>query len=210
MHERACAQTRRPSGAQLGIADSGPVPIGTHRQPEKYLRHLGGFIGPQLIDQETVGHQLFPDISADHGSLHALWWDSRKDPAYSPARPIGNDSTGHVYDSLDVYASTSTTGNPGAWTTAVRVTDKSTNPNYEQFGGRTVPFAGATSGSTPSAHSRTASGPTGATPSPEQTPARPRHPTTMTQQRSSSRPTTRAPTCCSAATRPTSPTRKAA
>jgi len=125
----------------------GSIEVGRGSQSGIYFLTVNGAtgaktVGPQLIDQQAVGHQLFPDISADHGSLHALWWDSRNDPAYSPARPIGNDSSGHVYDSLDVYASSSTASNPAAWTKAVRVTDRSTNPNYEQFGGRTVPFAG--------------------------------------------------------------------
>ena len=43
-----------------------------------------------LIDDQPSGHQIFPDISADGGVLHALWWDSRNDPCYSAARPIGN------------------------------------------------------------------------------------------------------------------------
>jgi hypothetical protein len=125
----------------------GSIQVGRGSQSGVYFLAVNGAtgaktLGPQLIDQEAVGHQLFPDISADHGSLHALWWDSRNDPAYSPARPVGNDSSGHVYDSLDVYASSSTEANPAAWTPAVRISDRSTNPNYEQFGGRTVPFAG--------------------------------------------------------------------
>jgi len=42
---------------------------------------------------------------------------------------------------LDVFATRST--NAGAtWTSATRITDVSSNPNYEQFSGRTVPFAG--------------------------------------------------------------------
>src|SRR2546426_8764471 len=46
--------------------------------------------------------QLFPDISADGGVLHVVWWDSRNDPSYSPARPPENDATGHVNAALDV------------------------------------------------------------------------------------------------------------
>src|SRR5262249_39383375 len=45
---------------------------------------------PALIDNEATGHQVFPDISADGGTLHAIWWDSRFDPCYSVTRPIGN------------------------------------------------------------------------------------------------------------------------
>jgi hypothetical protein len=125
----------------------GSIEVGRGSQSGVYFLAFNGAtgstaVGPTLIDNEAVGHQLFPDISADHGMLHALWWDSRNDPAYSPARPIGNDSTGHVYTSLDVFAASATTANPAAWTAATRITDVSSNPNFEQFGGRTAPFAG--------------------------------------------------------------------
>ena len=74
--------------------------------------------------------------------LHTLWWDSRNDPAYSPARPVETSrADGTVVPSLEVFASTSTDGG-ASWTTAVRVTDVTTNPNYEQFDNRQVPFAG--------------------------------------------------------------------
>jgi hypothetical protein len=109
-----------------------------------YFVKLNGATGvataPALIDNQTVGHQTFPDISADGGTLHALWWDSRNDPSYSAARPIGNDATGKTGPSLDVYAATSNDG--VTWTAGGRVTTQSTNPNYEQFGNRAVPFAG--------------------------------------------------------------------
>jgi hypothetical protein len=63
-------------------------------------------------------------------------------PAYSRKRPVGNDADGNVYPSLDTYGSAS--GDHGAtWSTSVRMSDVTTNPNYEQFSDRTVPFAGA-------------------------------------------------------------------
>jgi hypothetical protein len=46
-----------------------------------------------------------------------------------------------VAAALDVYAATRPVAG-GPWTTATRMSDVTTNPNYEQFGGRTVPFAG--------------------------------------------------------------------
>jgi hypothetical protein len=101
----------------------------------------GGHTTPRLIDPEPTGHQLFPDISADGGVLHALWWDSRRDPAYSPKRPVGNDASGATFRSLDVFASRS--NDAGAtWSAATRITAVASNPNYEQFSNRTVPFAG--------------------------------------------------------------------
>lgn len=96
---------------------------------------------PILIDNQSVGHQVFPDISADGGVLHALWWDSRNDSCYSVERPIGNCADKSTVASLDVYATTSTDeGN--TWNASVKVSDVQSNPNYEQFSGRTVPFAG--------------------------------------------------------------------
>src|SRR5204863_1714176 len=92
-------------------------------------------------DNQPKGHQTFPDISADQGVLHTLWWDSRADPCYSPMRPIGNCANGMTVPSLDVWASTSADyGN--SWAAPIRLTDVASNPNFEQFGGRTVPFAG--------------------------------------------------------------------
>ncbi len=107
--------------------------------------NTGAHTSPTLIDPSDhtngVGHQIFPDINVDQGSMHAIWWDSRNDPAYDVHRPIGNDATGHVYPSLDAFgASAAVSGNP-SWTIA-RLSDVTTAPNYEQFDARAVPFAG--------------------------------------------------------------------
>jgi hypothetical protein len=107
----------------------------------RYDGATGVVTAPARIDAEAVGHQLFPDIAVSAGTLHALWWDSRNDPTYSKQRPIGNDAAGNGVPSLDVYASTKP-ADGGAWSASARLSDVSTNPNYEQFGGRTVPFAG--------------------------------------------------------------------
>jgi len=69
----------------------------------RYDGAAGTHTTPALIDNQTVGHQFFPDISADGGVLHVLWWDSRLDPSYSPARPIGNNAAGVIAPSLDVF-----------------------------------------------------------------------------------------------------------
>jgi hypothetical protein len=107
----------------------------------RYDGATGSKTGPTLIDDQATGHQVFPDISADGGVLHALWWDSRNDPCYSVQRPIGNCDNRSTVPSLDVYAAMST--NAGStWTNKSRVSDVTTNPNYEQFDNRAVPFAG--------------------------------------------------------------------
>ena len=132
--------TEVPTGTTYGS-----VGAGTGSQSGVYFLRVNGAtgakeIGPSLIDNQTVGHQLFPDISADGGTLHALWWDSRNDSCYSPARPIGNCADGTTTPSLDVWGAAST--NAGASWSSSRITDVTTNPNFEQFANRTVPFAG--------------------------------------------------------------------
>ncbi len=107
----------------------------------RYNGANGTHTAPAVIDDQASGHQVFPDISADGGVLHSIWWDSRNDPCYSVTRPIGNCADRTTVDSLDVYGATST--NAGAtWTGKTRITDESTNPNFEQFDNRAVPFAG--------------------------------------------------------------------
>jgi len=106
----------------------------------------GAKFGPNVIDNEAVGHQVFPDISADNpdsgsrGTLHAIWWDSRNDECYSVTRPIGNCDDLTTVPSLDAWAAVS--GNYGTSWDSSRVSDVTTNPNYEQFDNRAVPFAG--------------------------------------------------------------------
>jgi hypothetical protein len=133
-------------GTQVATGTSyGSMGSGTGSQSGIYFIRLNGQTGastaPALIDPQSTGHQLFPDISADGGVLHALWWDSRRDSCYSRARPVGNCANLSTVASLDVFAASST--NAGAsWSSSPRLTDVTSNPNYEQFAGRTVPFAG--------------------------------------------------------------------
>ena len=132
--------TQVPTGSTYGSIEPG-----TGSQSAIYFIRVNGPSGahttPKRIDPQATGHQTFPDISADGGVLHAIWWDSRNDPCYSPTRPIGNCEDRSTVPSLDVYASRST--NRGTtWSASSRVSDETTNPNYEQFDNRSVPFAG--------------------------------------------------------------------
>jgi len=102
----------------------------------------GSHTAPTVIDNEARGHQVFPDISADGGVLHAIWWDSRNDTCYSVALPISNCADRRTTASLDVYGTTSA-NQGGSWALpATKLTDQPSNPNYEQFDDRAVPFAG--------------------------------------------------------------------
>jgi hypothetical protein len=123
----------------------GTIVSGTGSQSGAYFTRLNGTTGghttPVLLDKQTTGHQIWPDVSADGGMLHFLWYDSRNDSAYSAGRPIGNDANRLTHPALDVFATRSSDLGT-TWTTPVRVTDFTSNPNYEQFDNRSVPFNG--------------------------------------------------------------------
>jgi hypothetical protein len=123
----------------------GSITSGVGSQSAAYFVRYDGATGthtaPQLIDAQTTGHQVFPDISADGGVLHTLWWDSRVDPCYSPMRPIGNCADRSTVPSLDVFAAASL-DHGATWGAITRVNAVTSNPNDEQFDGRTSPFAG--------------------------------------------------------------------
>lgn len=130
-----------PTGTTYGSLSSG---VGS--QSLAYFARLDGATGvstaPVAIDPQSKGHQVFPDITVDNGFAYVVWWDSRNDPAYSPKRPIGNDEQGRTYPSLQPW--TASSGDRGAsWTRSVNpLSTTLSNPNYEQFDNRAVPFAG--------------------------------------------------------------------
>ena len=106
----------------------------------RYDGASGSATSPVLLDSAGT-EQTFPDISADGGVLHTIWWDSRNDPCFSITRPIGNCEHGSTVPSLDVFAKVSTDrGN--TWSGSTKVTDTMSNPNWEQFDNRAVPFGG--------------------------------------------------------------------
>jgi hypothetical protein len=143
--------TEVPTGTTYGSIVSGDLPTQYHKdvgsQSGIYFLRLNGATGahttPVLIDDPRTqgGLQRFPDISVDGSSMHAIWWDSRNDPCYSPTRPLGNCAGGATVASLDAYGASGSTDTL-AWSSVTRLSDTSSNPNWEQFGGRTVPFGG--------------------------------------------------------------------
>ena len=129
-----------PTGTTYGATESG---VGG-RSAVYAIRFdpvTGAKSGQVRVSSPATGHQLFADVVADAGAVHVMWWDSRNDACYSPARPVGNCANGALVPSLDVYG---TTLNPDTLAAggATRVTDVTSNPNWDQFGGRTGPFAG--------------------------------------------------------------------
>jgi hypothetical protein len=107
----------------------------------------------QTPDSQSVGHQFWPNLAFDssNGTLALIYYDSRADSGYSVNRPPGNDASGknvcisngvgtQPCDVLDTYIATSTNG--GSTWTKTKVSSIGNQPDYEQFGGRTVPFYG--------------------------------------------------------------------
>jgi hypothetical protein len=96
---------------------------------------------PALLSPSADGHQFFPFLSASQGRVNAVLYDSRGDPNYSPTRPPCNSAVGQTSACLNVRYAESNDGGK-TWSSSVQVTNVPTNPNYEQFGGRLVPFFG--------------------------------------------------------------------
>jgi hypothetical protein len=143
--------TEVPSGTTYGSITSEDLPATSHQdvgsQSGIYFLRLNAATGehttPALIDDPRShgGLQRFPDISVDSGSMHVIWWDSRNDPCYDPRRPIGNCADGSTVASLDAFGATASTSNL-VWSAPTRLSTATSNPNFEQFSGRTVPFGG--------------------------------------------------------------------
>ncbi len=98
---------------------------------------------PKPIDPHPGdGHQFFPWISASGGQINAVYYDSMGDSNYRATRAPCNSATGAGSACLNVRYAKST--NHGATWTSIQLTDvgAATNPNFEQFGGRRVPFFG--------------------------------------------------------------------
>jgi len=96
---------------------------------------------PALLNSSVTGHQFYPFLAASGGRVNAIWYDSRGDSNYDATRPPCNTATGQTSACLNVRYAESTDGGK-TWGSSIQVTDTPTNLNYEQFGGRLVPFFG--------------------------------------------------------------------
>src|SRR5438477_11313639 len=149
LYDPSIPGTEVPSGTTYGSIISEDLPEKYHQnvgsQSGIYFFRLDGATGahttPGLIDPQATGLQRFPDISVDAGSMHAIWWDSRNDTCYSPARPLGNCANKSTVASLDAFGASGSTATL-AWSPSTRLSTVTSNPNWEQFSGRTVPFGG--------------------------------------------------------------------
>jgi hypothetical protein len=109
----------------------------------------GSWERPVIPNAAVAGHQIMPALAVAGGTLSVLWYDSRSEPAFTPAGsvtgqcPAGattqTDCTG-----MDVFydqASTTAAG-PLAFGTDLRVTDDSFNPNTYGSIKAITPFIG--------------------------------------------------------------------
>ena len=144
-------------GSQVPTGTSyGTVAPGVASQAAAYLVRTsdGGasWSAPARIDPQAKGHQIFPDVAAEAGQLHAVWQDSRADLAADlngdwrtvpisnrqvATNPPGSVSAG---PGLDTYYAVSTDG--GLHWAVQRVSTVSQMPQYEQFGDRNTVFFG--------------------------------------------------------------------
>jgi hypothetical protein len=93
------------------------------------------------LDTVAVGHQYFPDIASADGVITAVFYDSRNDAGYSPSRPTGNTAAGaNSGGAVDTFVARSSDG--GASWTETRVSNVSSNYNWETHGSRKIGFWG--------------------------------------------------------------------
>jgi hypothetical protein len=145
LYEAIVPGSEVPTGTTFGWADEQGAGGQSAIYYVRYNGATGAHTAPSIVAPTSRGQQLFPDLAVDAGTIHALWWDTRNDVNNDAStfriRPPGNDADGNVGASFDVYAATRPIDG-GSWTSAAKVTDVQSNGQYEQFGGRTVPFGG--------------------------------------------------------------------
>ena len=93
------------------------------------------------IDTVARGHQFWPDVASADGVITVVFMDSRNDAAYAPNIPPGNTADGrNSGGAVDAFVARS--GNGGTSWNETRVSNVSSNLNWETHGARTVPFWG--------------------------------------------------------------------
>jgi hypothetical protein len=149
--EASVPGTERSSGTTYGT-----IAPGTASQAAIYFMKTedgGATWSPWTrVDQQARGNQFFTDIDANGGKLHVMWQDTRASTATGPdgsfitvpfenqwvaANPPGAVSSGPGVESF--YSTSSNAG--GSWTTT-KVSSQAYKLQWEQFGGRDLPFYG--------------------------------------------------------------------
>jgi hypothetical protein len=109
----------------------------------------GSWDAPVIPNAPVPGHQLMPALAAVGGTLSVLWYDSRSEPAFTPAGPVSGQcpagaTTQADCTGMDIFydqASTTAAG-PLTFGTDLRVTDDSFNPNTYGSIKAITPFIG--------------------------------------------------------------------
>jgi hypothetical protein len=148
--EASVPGTLVPTGTSYGTAGPG---VGSQGSIYFLKTENGGadWTTPTRVDPIPAGHQFYPDIDANDGTLHVVYHDSRADNAAGPAGgdfrtvPFGNVFVGGEAESvagigLETWYSSST--DAGATWSHQAVSSGPYLQNYEQFGNRDVPFFG--------------------------------------------------------------------
>ena len=97
--------------------------------------------GAATIDSVPAGHQWFPDIASADGTITAVFYDSRSDPAYSPSLPPGNTATGQNSGNV-VNAMAARSTNGGTTWVESQLTSSGSNFGWETHGSRRIGFWG--------------------------------------------------------------------
>ena len=96
---------------------------------------------PATIDTNSRGHQYLPDIASADGVITVVFYDSRADAAYSPNLPPGDTADGrNSGGAVDTFVAQSSDG--GTSWTETRISNFSSNYNWETHGSRMIPFWG--------------------------------------------------------------------
>ena len=104
---------------------------------------------PVIPNDAGVGHQLMPALAAAGGTLSVIWYDSRSEPAFTPAGPVSGQcpagaTTQTSCTGMDVYYDQASTIAAGAlaFGADLRVTDHSFNPDTYGSIKAITPFIG--------------------------------------------------------------------
>jgi hypothetical protein len=148
--EASVPNTERPTGTTYGTI----VP-GTASQASIYFtktENAGRTWSPLTrVDPQLKGNQFYPDIDANAGKLHVVWQDTRVDTATGPdghwsTVPFENRHTanppGAISSPAGVQSFYSSSASGGASWTTMLASSVAYKLNWEQFGGRDLPFFG--------------------------------------------------------------------
>src|SRR5256712_1644755 len=93
------------------------------------------------LDTNTRGHQYMPDIASADSVITVVFYDSRNDAAYAPNLPTGDTADGrNSGGAVDTFVARASDG--GSSWTETRISNFSSNYNWETHGSRTVGFCG--------------------------------------------------------------------